>query len=56
MSIRKDRALTDRNRTPDRAALEAGQRKKWVKPDLKVISAGSAELNVGHIDDSFDVS
>jgi hypothetical protein len=31
-------------------------RKEWVKPDIKIMSAGSAELAVGAIDDGVDES
>jgi hypothetical protein len=40
----------------DHNESRAPTRKEWVKPEMKVISAGSAELNAGFTDDGFDVS
>jgi len=35
---------------------EAHRRKQWVKPAMRILSAGSAEFNVGAIDDGVDLS
>lgn len=39
-----------------RIGSESRRRKEWVKPALKVIAAGSAELEVGPGDDTVDKS
>ena len=39
-----------------RIGSESSRRKEWVKPALKVIAAGSAELEVGPGDDTVDKS
>ena len=42
--------------TADEAPRPAAEKRKWVDPKVTEITAGSAELNVGAVDDGVDKS
>ena len=48
--------MSEVRQNKDRPSSESPGRKEWIKPDLKIISAGSAELAVGIPDDGADKS